>query len=266
MRHIYIVLLLSLLVFVGCQWQTSTTEEQKNESGMTIERYDRMESLYLTMADIAALHQMKTDYPLQTRTLIEDVLQLGPVNAPDINIRLLNFFQDSTLQVLIKDVGLQFEQMDDVNAQLNQAFGRLKKMMPDMQIPKVYAQIGSLDQSIVVTDGHLGISLDKYLGADYPFYVHYGYSEKQRAMMTRDYIVPDCLGFYLLSLNPLPEKADTAGLQRRWHMAKIQTVVNQAMGRKIFSNEHIDQLEKYWRKHRGISTADFLLLDSISLK
>ena len=92
------------------------------------------------------------------------------------------------------------------------------------------------------------------------------YSEKQRAMMTRDYIVPDCLGFYLLSLNPLPEKADTAGLQRRWHMAKIQTVVNQAMGRKIFSNEHIDQLEKYWRKHRGLSTADFLLLDSISLK
>lgn len=243
MRKLYIFSFLVMTICLGCQWHLRPSEELKGDSPIAIERFDRSERLYLSTGDFAALQQMKTNYPVQTRTLIEDVLKLGQVDEPDINTRFLVFFQDSTLQTLMNDVDLQYTDLEDINEQLNQAFGRLTKLLPDIQAPQVYAQIGSLDQSIVVGDGQLGISLDKYLGSDYPLYLRFGYTEQQRAMMTRRFIVPDCLGFYLLSLYPATD-GDEHG-----HMAKIQYVVNRIMGRKIFTRPPVVDVERYMRQH-----------------
>ena len=262
-RQLFILALLLMAVCMGCQWQAEKAEEHDQEQDVVIERYDRIESMYLSMADFAALHQMRTDYPVQTRTLIENVLQLGPVNDPEINNRLLVFFQDSTLQALVAEVERQYKDVGDLNKQLTNAFRRLSKLFPEIQLPHVYTQIGSLDQSIVVTDSLLGISLDKYLGADHPIYLRYGYTEQQRSMMTREYIVPDCLGFYLLSLYPLTDAESLSDEQHLWRMSKIQSVVNQVMGTRIFSNEYIEKLDDYMKSHPEMSTAKMLLLDSI---
>ncbi len=262
-RQLFVLALLLMAVCMGCQWQAEKAEEHDQEQDVVIERYDRIESMYLSMADFAALHQMRTDYPVQTRTLIENVLQLGPVNDPEINNRLLVFFQDSTLQALVAEVERQYKDVGDLNKQLTNAFRHLSKLFPEIQLPHVYTQIGSLDQSIVVTDSLLGISLDKYLGADHPIYLRYGYTEQQRSMMTREYIVPDCLGFYLLSLYPLTDAESLSDEQHLWHMSKIQSVVNQVMGTRIFSNEYIEKLDGYMKSHPEMSTAKMLLLDSI---
>jgi len=134
----------------------------------------------------------------------------------------------------------------------------LCQMLPSIEVPQIYAQIGSLDQSIVVSDGMLGISLDKYLGSDNPLYLKYGYSEQQRAMMQRSYIVPDCLGFYLLSLYPLPAGADSVQQLRDAHMGRIQWVVNRAMQRKVFANEFVVEADKLMRESRDMSVEHLL--------
>ena len=262
MRKLCLFYLFALAALLGCQWQLSSSQEQhENPTGVVIDRFDRVESLYLTMADYAALRQMKTDYPLQTRNLVENVLQLGKANDPQIDSQLLTFFQDTTLQTIINDVERIYERTNDLEKQLSGAFKRLQTMLPGIVVPRIYTQIGSLDQSIVVDDSILGISLDKYLGADHPVYLRYGYTEQQRSMMTREYIVPDCLGFYLLSLYPMSEEADSVPELRRWHMSKIQSVVNQAMGRKIFANDNIEMLARYRQRHPHTTTHDLLMLD-----
>ena len=263
MRKFYLFMLLLMVALIGCQLQMRPSDEQQKKEDVVLDRYDRVESMYLTLADFAALHQMRTEYPLQTRTLIEHVLQLGPVDDPDINNRLLIFFQDSTLQDIINDVARQYENTDLLEKQLADAFRRLSTMLPGLKMPHFYTQIGSLDQSIVVSDTLVGISLDKYLGEDYPAYIRYGYTPQQRSMMTSEYIVPDCLGFYLVSLYPLPEEEDTLFTARRWHMTKIQTVVNQVMNRRVFTNDSILQLEKFLSAHPDFPTEQFLSLDSL---
>ena len=241
MRQLYIIIFLVLALCLSCQWKMRPSQEEGTSDGVTIERYDRVESLYLKEADFAALQQMKTNYPAETRTLIEDVLKLGPVDAPDINTRFLLFFQDSTLQTLLEDVACEYETMDDINKQLSTAFAQLRQLLPGIEAPRFYTQVGSLDQSITVGKGLLGISLDKYLGEEHPLYLRYGYSEQQRLMMTRQYIVPDCVGFYLLSLYPLP--SDTSELSRHQHMGKIQHIVNRALNRRFFDNDFVSQAE-----------------------
>ena len=164
------MLFVLMLICLGCEWRLKSNDETSNDSIVTIERYDRIESLYLTTGDYSALLQMNKSFPMQTRTLIENVLQLGQVNDPEINIKFLRFFSDSTLQQMINDVQEQFTNLDDLNNELTEAFRNLKEEVPSVEMPQVYAQIGSFDQSIIVGNKTLGISLDKYLGADYPFY------------------------------------------------------------------------------------------------
>ena len=211
--------------------------EPTSEPCVTLERYDQVEGLFLATGDIAAFGRMNTDYSIQTRTLVEDVLQLGPAGEPQMKSKLYDFFQDSTLQCLLADVERVYSSMDDIDAELNAAFSALHEMLPSLRMPSVYTQVSSLDQSVIVSDTLLGISLDKYLGSDYPLYLKYGYTEQQRAMMTRDFIVPE----------------------RHRHMGRIQYVVNRALGREVFDNEFVQAARHAVQKNSNLSMEQLLL-------
>ena len=259
MRRIYILLLAVMLVCIGCEWRL-TSSDDKQEVRVAVERYDRIQSLYLTTGDFSALQQMNTVYPQQTRTLIEDVLKIGHVNDSEINLKFLAFYQDSTLQTLLAEAEQQYANMDDINQGLTDTFARLQEMIPDIEVPLIYAQIGSLDQSVIVGNGLLGISLDKYLGKDYPLYLRedYGYTEEQRRVMTRQNIVPDCIGFYLLSLFPMPSEYAQSQLGRDMHIGKVQWVVNQAMNETVFNTLYTRNVGHYMKSHPDVTTTELL--------
>jgi len=259
-RKVYFLLAVLMLICIGCEWRLKSNDEASDSQAVTIERYDRMEGLYLTTGDYSALMQLNKSYPTQTRTLIEDVLQLGQVNDPDINAKFLQFFSDSTLQQMINDVQEQFANIDDLNKELTEAFRRLKEEIPSLEMPLVYTQIGSFDQSIIVGNKTLGISLDKYLGVNYPFYVEH-YSDMQRKMMTRKMITPDCLSFYLLSLYPLTAEDSTQDARDR-HMGKIQWVVNRITDRQVFDNPRVADVDSFMNDNKQISV-ERLLRDDI---
>ena len=228
MRRFYLILMVVMFACLGCEWHLRPSDNHDGDK-VSIARYDRIELLYLTTADFAVLQQMKIEYPVQTRTLIEDVLKLGSVDTLDINTKFLVFFQDSTLQMLLSEVERQYADVSDLEQQLTKAFARLVEMDPELEVPVVYAQVGSLDQSIVAGNGMLGISLDKYLGSDYPLYQRYGYTERQRQVMTRENIVPDCLRFYLLSVYAKHQLPEASPDERDQLMGHIKEMVNEAM-------------------------------------
>lgn len=252
MRKLYLILALAMTICFGCEWRMRSDVKLSETDGFVL-RYDRMESFFLTTGDFSALQQMQTRYPKQTRALVEDVLQLGKVDDAYINTRFYSFFQDTTLQALIADVSLQYDELGDLDGRLESAFERLSRLVPKAVVPVVYTQIGSFDQSIVVGDSMLGISLDKYLGADYPNYLRYGYTEQQRASMTRDFIVPDCLAFYLLSLYP-----NTTDSLRRYHMGCVQHVVNSVLEESVFQNPYVGRADSIMQ-HSDNLTFDQLL-------
>ena len=250
------LLLVASFLLSACELRLKPFEEE-SEHRMEVFRYDRLESQYLTTGDFSALQQMSTEYPMETRTLIEDILHIGEVNDPQINKKFLTFFQDSTLQMIVSDAESQYANMDDINQQLNKAFFNLKGRLPDMPLPQVYAQIGALDQSIVIGNQSIGISLDKYLGEDYPLYKKF-YSASQLKAMSRSYIVPDCLSFYLLSLYPMPDFEQRSQIDRDLHIGKIMWVCNQALECKFFQSKYINMVDNYMKRNKNL-TLDSLL-------
>lgn len=226
-------------------------------TALTVQRYDRLESRYLTTGDFSALQQMNTDYPIETRTLIEKMLQLGTITDANISNRFLMFFQDSTLQALIADAEAEYANMDDINTQLEESFGRLCDWIPELRKPCFYAQIGALDQSIVIGEHSVGISLDKYMGANYPLYKKF-YNAQQRRAMSRDYIVPDCLTFYLLSIYPMNDFDNRPQLERDLHMGKIMWTANKAMGKEIFRTKYVRTINDYVKRNPKVTVRQLL--------
>ena len=179
------------------------------------------------------------------------------INDADINTKFLHFFQDSTLQSMLLDVQQQYTEIDDLNESFSAAFERLAELLPSVKIPEIYTQIGSFDQSIIVGNNVLGISLDKYLGSNYPFYQDH-YTDEQRRMMERSMIVPDAISFYLLSLFPTPDSLQETQAVRDRHMSRIHWVVQQVTDQSIFDSEQVAAVERYMQQHPAVTVRQLL--------
>lgn len=258
MHRVYYIFVFALVVLCGCEWRLKLNGTDSEDGVVVVERYDRVQSLYLTTGDFSALQQLNTEYPMQTRALIEDVLKIGRVNDPEINTKFLKFYQDIALQSLINEVEQQYANMDDINKELTEAFNKLRKEVPEITVPQVYSQIGALDQSIVVGNNMLGISLDKYLGTEYPLYLKY-YPKSQREQMVRSMIVPDCMVFYILSLFPMPHNKELSQADCDIHMGKIMWVVNKITSKTVFKSEYVTIVDRYMKRHKKDETVAGLL-------
>lgn len=250
-----------MVVCSSCEFKLKANDDEDDPSNIKVERYDRLESRYVITGDFSALQQMNTEYPIETRTLVEKMLRIGDVSDHDISERFLRFYQDSTLQTLVNDVELEYANMDDINQGLRNAFSNLREWIPNIPLPRVYTQIGALDQSIVVGDQTIGISLDKYMGAKYPIYKEFNYSSEQLETMNRSYIVPDCISFYLTSLYPLKNYDTRTQLERDLHMGKVMWVTNKALGSEIFDTDYIRMINRYMKKHPDVTIAQLLESD-----
>ena len=249
-----------LLSVQACQlkiWDDNSADGSGTE--VTVARYDRLQSRYLTTGDFSALQSMNISYPMETRTLVENVRQLGTVDMPDINERLLKFYQDTTLQTIIAEAETQYADMDDINKELSEAFGQLRKHIPDFPIPVVYTQIGALTQSIIVGDGIVGVCLDKYLGKDFPVYDRY-YLEYQKETMTREHLVPDCLTFYILSLYPMENFDNSTQVMRDRHIAKMMWVVNKVTGKNTFDTPELRRIDQYMKSNPKVTISQLLTM------
>lgn len=245
-----------MFAFCACNEKHKTTSKNQ-ELIIEVIRYDRLQSRYLTTGDFSALQQMSTGFPMETRILIEDVLDIGQVNDVNINSKFLNFFQDTIAQSIISEAEAQYAKMEDINRDLSHAFQSLRNLFPNISIPKFYAQISALRQSIIVSDNTIGISIDKYLGEDYQLYKRY-YKKEQRQQMNRWNIVPDCLSFYLISLFPLKNFEICDQQTRDLHIAKIHWVTNKVLAKQFYKDKDIYRVEKLMHDNHELSIEDML--------
>ncbi|HVN57104.1 MAG TPA: hypothetical protein VMT63_02295 [Bacteroidales bacterium] len=80
-----------------------------------------------------------------------------------------------------------------IEKDVTEAFRRYHFFFPSKKIPAVYTCITGFNNSIIVGDSALGISLDKYLGPDNSFYRRLEVYRYQLAKMNPGNILPDCI-------------------------------------------------------------------------
>ena len=130
---------------------------------------------------------------------------------------------------LLSDVEAKYPNLDEVEKGLTKGFRKLKKEVPDTKIPFIYSQISAFNESIILVDTLLGISLDKYREKTI-LSTNVSTMTINVPSMRPERIVPDCFAFYLLSRYEMNYHEGTCLVDLMMHSGKINYVVQHLLG------------------------------------
>lgn len=220
-RPVFIIFILISSLISCNKIQEAGFKEAGKHNAAGIVRLDRPESEYITSGSNLSAQDMAMCCPEGVKILYEDVLKIGNVNDEDVNEKFRHYFlSDAARLQLVKDVSEKFGNLDKLSEHLNEVFGNLKREVPSLRVPVFYTQISGFNQSIVVSDSLLGISLDKYMGKDYAPYKKLFFRE-QIEQMEPSRIPADCVHFWLESEFPLSPAGKSRLLDLMIYFGKI---------------------------------------------
>ena len=84
------------------------------------------------------------------------------------------------------------------------------------------------------------------------------YTAQQRESMSQEYIVSDCVTFYLLSLYPLKDFEQRSQYERDLHMGKIMYLANVVTGKNLFTTPYVKRAGKMKKASKNMSFEEFL--------
>ena len=106
--------------------------------------------------------------------LFSYVINTGDVNSPSWHEYLSLFINDRVNYEAYGAVETVFPDIIDIEEDLRQAFRHYKYFFPERDIPSVYSCVTGFNNSIIIGDSVIGISLDRYLGPEAEFYGRLG--------------------------------------------------------------------------------------------
>jgi len=96
--------------------------------------------------------------------------QAGSINDTAYYQVLRDMFKGQAYHDLKHDVDSIYPDMDKQNAELTDAFRRIKYYYPQQKLPRVYSYFSGFEAQTSIGDGYYAIGLDLFLGANSRFY------------------------------------------------------------------------------------------------
>jgi hypothetical protein len=121
------------------------------------------------------------------------VINTGDINDESFGDLLLRFCSDKQNNDVYDLTMKQFPDISSIEFGLRDAFRHYLYYFPAKKVPAVFTCITGFNNSIITGDSMLGIGLDRYLGADCPYYPRLNIYKYVADRMTPENIVPDCI-------------------------------------------------------------------------
>ena len=210
MRIYHYGLLFSVLVFFGgCNSDPLDIDLKGIEVELTVKRLDQ-DLFALNPTDGQTDTQMLEDkYGNFLTDYCDGMLRIGRPGSPSFPYSVAQFITEESVKTLYDDSQTEYENIDDIEAGLTDAFHYFKYHFPDSVVPEIVFNISALNYAIVTTETTLAIGLDMFLGADYPVYPMVGFAEYRFLNMKRQQVVPQALKGWLQSMFETEAKRST---------------------------------------------------------
>ncbi|MDR1747275.1 MAG: gliding motility protein GldB [Tannerella sp.] len=259
---IFISILCYLTLPAGCK-----AKREEPQVSLHIIRFDK--DLYqLILNDTPELQKQLTErYPVLLELTGKSLFRMTDIRDPAFFDRMVNYYSEPTLNKLYRDVLKQYDIVETIEKELSASFESLQAALPDLPLPTVYMHVSGLMQNVLVGDGLLSISIDKYMGADYPLYAEF-FHHYERQRMTTEYIVPDYLRAWLISEYPF-RGAENVLLDRMIYEGKIRYILQRALPQRNpeiwlgytpeeyqWCQQHEKEIWQWMIEHKHIYTPD----------
>ncbi len=189
-----------LLLLCACRSEKRKIDAQNSDIKIEIQRFDR-DFWAQNLNDFEhSMEALQAKYPRLLPLYTERALMVGAWDSEECHeILTAQFFPDSTIQKLYNDCLQQYADIDDINQTLTEAFSRAKACFPEKTIPAIYFHVsaGANPNVLLYKDSLISLSIDNYLGEDYPLYIDavYGYL---RYNMRRAKVAPDIVTTWIV--------------------------------------------------------------------
>ena len=219
--------LLTFLILINLNSCNIINKDISSAEPIHINRFDKDLFQLLTIEAPELQEKITTDYPAMLKVIGLSIPEIHDVQNADFFDRMLNYYSEPALKRLYSDAIQKFSTIETIESNLGEGFHNLKKHFPTMQIPAVYMHVSGLKNNVLVDDSLLSISIDKYMGPDYPLYQDFFY-EYELCKMNPDYIVPDYLRAWLISEFPFKGN-DRILLERMIYEGKINYILHRTL-------------------------------------
>ena len=125
--------------------------------------------------------------------LFSYVIHAGNIGDSSFNDILVMFCTDKINNETYSSVIKHYPDIESIKEDLENAFSHYLFYFPGEKIPGVYTCITGFNNSLIIADSAIGISLDRYLGKDYEYYSRLEIYKYVAARMNSWNIVPDCI-------------------------------------------------------------------------
>jgi len=182
-----------IIILISCHRNPLKVDVSGVEIKLSIKRLDR--DIFNVTPDNKkiTIPELRQTYGSFFDAYNENVITLGDP-SDSLYPTYLNAFLTDTIRVLSRlKIDSVFSNLTNLEKKLQEGFRHYKYYFPHKTIPQFFTVISGFNQSVVMTNDAIGISLDNYLGADCPFYVRLGLPQYKRENMYSDKIPTDLL-------------------------------------------------------------------------
>ncbi len=226
MKRTLYFLIICTVMFTSC----SNEKRHADISGIDLEihiaRFDSAFWMLDTTNLPAAFADLNGQYPDITPIYLEHILRFGAPDSAITHSTYLKFRNDSNVQHLYHDALTHYADISDIENSLTLAFRRAKYFFPYLQTPRLYTHLSGFNQNIISGPDFISLSIDNYLGTDYPVYQMAGIYQYQRINMHRGKIAPDFITAWLTLNFPAPIHANSNLLSDMIYHGKILYVTS----------------------------------------
>lgn len=223
MKYIASFFLLLILQF-GCTSKASTISESIQT--IHIERFDSVFYHYLKNPNTEYKNKLQHDYLPLLSALGSVTINKSDVKDKQFFPLIESYFSNDALQNIYRDAMKTFSDTHQYEEELSKANGLISEKYQGKHLPKLAMHISGFKENTLVLENQISISIDKYLGADYPMYRQFfeGYqrSQMQPKMITRDY-----LKAWIISEIPIVALPVKSLLQEMIHEGKVMNILSQ---------------------------------------
>lgn len=192
----FIPVFVGVLIFSSCSPDKRKIDVSNIEVSISIQRFEKdLFAEKVKNDSVLEFNLLEKKYPDFFLLYVERIMKMGSTGDSSGKYRseLTAFLKNKSIQGLYDTCQLQYNDMSDVEKNLETAFKHLKYYYPQTKIPGIYTFISEFSYGIITADTILGIGLDMFLGENYVYYPSIGIPEFVVKKLKKEYIVPNAM-------------------------------------------------------------------------
>ena len=187
------------IILIASLFGYSNALNANEAKGLNVIRFDSEIFDYIQNPSAEKEEALKSKYPHLLsafgRTTFNKTIE---TDAEMFFENLRQYFSHPLLQSIYRDEQNSFRNMKQFEDDLNRANEIVNKIMPGKKLPQIAMHVSGFKENIIIVDGLISISADKYLGYDYPAYLQF-FSKHERQQMQLRMLVRDILKAWIIS-------------------------------------------------------------------